>query len=186
MITGKGFIVGGEDAKTGEIPFMVLLGYKRGGSKNDGIEYQCGGALINKYILHNSVPNLKLNNVFSSRRYVLTAAHCLDGAYPIAEVRLGVTDLNNEEGKETHQRIKITEADTIVHEKWRGNVDKDSVIRDGYDIMLIRLPEPAVLETENPDYLTRPACLPFREINKQTYVYITFISSSVQNFYFDN
>ena len=98
----------------------------------------------------------------------MTAAHCLDGAYPIAEVRLGVTDLNNKEGKETHQRIKITEADTIVHEKWRGNVDKDSIIRDGYDIMLIRLPEPAILETENPDYLTRPACLPFREINKQT------------------
>lgn len=99
----------------------------------------------------------------------MTAAHCL-GADPIAEVRLGVTDLNNVGGKETHQRIKITEADTIVHEKWRGDVDHDSIIRDGYDIMLIRLPEPAILATENPDYLTGPACLPFREINKQTYV----------------
>jgi len=146
----KGFIVGGEDAKTGELPFMVMLGYKKPGKRaNDGIEYQCGGALINK-------------------RYVLTAAHCLDGSDAIAEVRLGVTDLNNEEGKETHQRIKITEDDTIVHEKWRGDVDIDSIIRDGYDIMLIRLPEPAILETENSEYLTRPACLPFREINKQT------------------
>ena len=64
MFTGKGFIVGGEDAKTGELPFMVLLGYKRGGSYNDGIEYQCGGALINKYVLHYSVPNLKLKMYF--------------------------------------------------------------------------------------------------------------------------
>ena len=106
----------------------------------------------------------------------MTAAHCLDGAFPIAEVRLGVTDLNNEEGKETHQRIKITEADTIVHEKWRGKENAHY----GYDIMLIRLPEPAIIETENPEYLTRPVCLPFREINKQTYVCITFISTMLQ------
>ena len=61
MLTGSGFIVGGEDAKTGEIPFMVLLGYQRGGSKNDGIEYQCGGALINKYVLQNSDPNHRIH-----------------------------------------------------------------------------------------------------------------------------
>ena len=63
MIIGKGFIVGGEDAKTGELPFMVLLGYKKPGKRaNDGIEYQCGGALINKYVLHNSVQNMKDNS----------------------------------------------------------------------------------------------------------------------------
>ena len=106
----------------------------------------------------------------------MTAAHCLDTSDAIAEVRLGVTDLNNEKGEETHQRIKITEADTIVHEEWEGKTNKDSIIRKGYDIMLIRLPEPAILETDDDRYLTRPACLPFREINKKPYVCITFIS----------
>ena len=63
IIIGKGFIVGGEDAKTGELPFMVMLGYKKPGKRaNDGIEYQCGGALINKYVLHNSVQNMKDNS----------------------------------------------------------------------------------------------------------------------------
>ena len=49
MVSASGFIVGGKIAKTAEIPFMALLGYNVGGSKNDGIEYQCGGSLINKY-----------------------------------------------------------------------------------------------------------------------------------------
>ena len=94
----------------------------------------------------------------------MTAAHCLDGNFDIAEVRLGVTDLNNEDGKEKHQKIKISKADTIVHEKWRGNVDKDSIVKEGYDIMLIRLPEPAITIEDNPKSLVRPACLPFDEI----------------------
>ena len=97
----------------------------------------------------------------------MSAAHCLDAGFPIAEVRLGVTDLNNEEGKEKHQRIKVSNADTIVHEKWRGDVSEASIYRDGYDIMLIRLPEPAKINDEESDYLIRPICLPFEEISKR-------------------
>ena len=108
----------------------------------------------------------------SSRCYVLSAAHCLDGAYDIAEVRLGVTDLNNEKGIEKHQRIEISVADTIVHEKWRGSEDIDSVLRDGYDIMLIRLPKKAITINDNPDYLIRPACLPFEEIMEIGYAFL--------------
>ena len=108
--------------------------------------------------------------MISSRRYVLSAAQCLEGPYDIAEVSLGVTDLNNEKGIEKHQRIEISQADTIVHEKWRGNVDQDSIIKEGYDIMLIRLPKKAITIDDNPDYLIRPACLPFEEIMRTGYV----------------
>ena len=45
-------VVGGEGAKTGEFPFMALLGYRiPNKTENGGIEYQCGGALINKYAI---------------------------------------------------------------------------------------------------------------------------------------
>ena len=57
----EGQIVGGEETKEGELPFMALLGYvnKRGGG-ND-IKFKCGGTLINRQILINSFL-IKLNN----------------------------------------------------------------------------------------------------------------------------
>ena len=47
----EGQIVGGEETKEGELPFMALLGYvnKRGGG-ND-IKFKCGGTLINRQIV---------------------------------------------------------------------------------------------------------------------------------------
>lgn len=52
-------IVGGENAKEGEFPYMALLGKKivRRGKIID--HFSCGGSIINKW-------------------YILTAAHCLD------------------------------------------------------------------------------------------------------------
>ena len=90
----------------------------------------------------------------------------------ITEVWLGVTDFDNERGKERHQIIKISEADVIVHENWRGNEDTDSIVRDGYDIALIRLPEKAITVDDDSDYLIRPACLPFDEIMEIGYVFL--------------
>ncbi len=51
-----GSLIGGERARLGEFPFMVLIGYLIRGN----VYYTCGGSLIN-------------------RHYVLTAAHCIDG-----------------------------------------------------------------------------------------------------------
>ena len=42
----EGQIVGGKEAKIGELPFMALLGYRKPGL---GIAYQCGGTLINRF-----------------------------------------------------------------------------------------------------------------------------------------
>ena len=42
----EGQIVGGKEAKIGELPFMALLGYRKPGL---GIVYQCGGTLINRF-----------------------------------------------------------------------------------------------------------------------------------------
>ena len=81
----------------------------------------------------------------------MTAAHCLNGYYELAEVRLGLTDLNNKEGKVKHQRIKISKNDAIVHEDWDGS-NSDKVIREGYDIMLIRLPELAITNDVDSSY----------------------------------
>ena len=59
----SGFIVGGEDTRIGEFPFMALLGLNE---TRQGFKFICGGTLINKW-------------------YVLSAAHCGEVDY----VRLG-------------------------------------------------------------------------------------------------
>ena len=48
----EGQIVGGKEAKIGELPFMALLGYRKPGL---GIAYQCGGTLINRYVTFSKV-----------------------------------------------------------------------------------------------------------------------------------
>lgn len=53
-LTGR--ITHGEEAKDGDAPFMVRVYAYRG----DGVYTVCGGSIIHK-------------------KYVLTAAHCLDG-----------------------------------------------------------------------------------------------------------
>lgn len=52
-------ILGGEETGLSEFPWLALLQYKKNNGR--GFTFACGGSLI-------------------SRRYVLTAAHCVKGA----------------------------------------------------------------------------------------------------------
>ena len=74
----EGQIVGGEETKEGELPFMALLGYvnKRGGG-ND-IKFKCGGTLINRQIFINSFQS-RLKNIctyFSSCLFQEVRSYC--------------------------------------------------------------------------------------------------------------
>ena len=53
-------VIGGTETHPGNPNYMALIGYNRG----YGVEYQCGGSLINQW-------------------YVLTAAHCVYEMYPV-------------------------------------------------------------------------------------------------------
>ncbi|XP_076668155.1 ovochymase-2 [Andrena cerasifolii] len=100
-------IFGGVDARAGEFPYMVALGYtnKEIGVDASPIKYTCGGSLI-------------------SSEHVLTAAHCvnnIDDRVPV-EVRLGNVNINS---NESTQRIPIS--DIISHPQYRRNTNYNDV-----------------------------------------------------------
>jgi len=128
--TKAGQIVGGDDAKLGEYPFIAILGYRPIKKKARDIYFNCGGSLIN-------------------RRYVLTAAHCFDneGKYNnIAIVRIGELNLNEERDcRRCEEAIDYQvqfNPDVTLHEEWNS-----SNVKNANDIALIRLPSP--VDTDN-------------------------------------
>ncbi|XP_058453523.1 CLIP domain-containing serine protease B10-like [Malaya genurostris] len=134
-------IYGGESTSLEEFPWYALLEYV---TKKGERVFECGGSLINK-------------------RYVLTAAHCLDNVKLddgeiFANVRLGehntATDVDCEEDdgevtcSDPPQNIGFEEV--IVHPRY-SKVDQNQ----HHDIALVRLDRDATLSK----YVT-PICLP--------------------------
>jgi len=124
---GKERIVGGHEAAENEWPWQVALFI------DDA--WFCGGSLI-------------------SDEYVMTAAHCADGA-SYFDIMAGA---HNVRASSEPHRVEITSYEGFTHPDW------DSDTLEG-DIALVRLPE----KIEFNDYI-RPACLPPAEDADNGYV----------------
>merc|ERR1719452_15371 len=120
-------IVGGHEAGENQWPWQVALFI------DDA--WFCGGSLI-------------------SDEYVMTAAHCADGA-SYFNILAGAHDVRA--SSEPH-RVEITSYEGFTHPNWDPNTLEN-------DIALVRLPE----KIEFNDYI-RPACLPPAEDESNDYV----------------
>jgi len=112
-------IVGGQEANPHQFPWLVALFVH----SNEG-DWFCSASLI-------------------SKDWVLTAAHCADGALS-ARVFIGAHNVDNPEP----EALEIEATEFIVHEKW-------SFENLHNDLALIHLPEPAPLSDT-----VRTSCLP--------------------------
>merc|ERR1719384_1137702 len=110
-------IVGGEEAAEHQFPWIVALFI-------DDM-YFCGGAVLNE-------------------NYVLTAAHCADGAFYF-DVWAGAHNVR--ESSEPH-RVEITSFNGFTHPDWDSNTLSN-------DLALVELPSPIDFN----DYI-KPSCLP--------------------------
>ena len=97
------------------------------------------------------------------RRYVVSAANCQSADHPIVEVVIGQTDLSKDPECEEcapAQKFNITIEDVVIHKDW----DKNSVVTEANDILLIRLPELAMTFNEDKKYRVMPVCLKYKDV----------------------
>uniref|UniRef100_A0A1Y1L107 CLIP domain-containing serine protease n=1 Tax=Photinus pyralis TaxID=7054 RepID=A0A1Y1L107_PHOPY len=143
-------IVGGQVAELDEFPWMALIEYR----KPSGSGFHCGGVLI-------------------SKRYILTAAHCVKGrdlpkTWQISNVRLG--EYNTQTAKDcipqsgyeycSDPPLDVAVSEVVVHEMY------DPFDQNQYhDIALLRLEYDVQFTT-----FIKPICLPTSEKLQGNYV----------------
>ncbi|KAK1175677.1 chymotrypsin-like elastase family member 1 [Acipenser oxyrinchus oxyrinchus] len=108
----EGRVVGGDEARPNSWPWQISLQYNSGGS----YYHTCGGTLI-------------------KRRWVMTAAHCVDRGMTLRVV-VGDHKLFAHEGAEQYIAVQ----QVIIHPYWNNNN-----IAAGFDIALLKLSQDAVL-----------------------------------------
>ncbi|KAK9294181.1 hypothetical protein QLX08_011110 [Tetragonisca angustula] len=125
----------GTEAKPGEFPYVVALGYKDGLKNLSSISYSCGGSLI-------------------SVEHVLTAAHCVSNVYEQVptEVRLGNESMDS--NATNVQRIPIS--DIISHPKYKRSASYNDVaiLKLKTKVLLSSLVQPVCLQTQSLNPLT--------------------------------
>ncbi|XP_045461321.1 CLIP domain-containing serine protease 2-like [Harmonia axyridis] len=140
-------IFGGEKAELDEFPWMALIEYEK---PNRHRGFYCGGVLI-------------------SKRYVLTASHCLKGkdlpkTWKLVSVRLGEYDteqdrdcVNNGFNTEcSDPTVNVPVEERIAHEKY-----DPTDLNQYHDIALLRL----IRDVQYTNYI-KPICLPLAEEEK--------------------
>ncbi|XP_065204629.1 venom protease-like [Planococcus citri] len=133
-------IVGGQNSSLGDWPWIVAIGYRR--PSNPNTLWECGGSLI-------------------SDRWVITAAHCIEGigSLVLTTARMGDLHLDDlvEDGA-SHVDIAIEKS--FVHPQYSSTMNVN-------DIALLRLKTPVTF-TKN----LRPICILTKEDYKKDDFYV--------------
>lgn len=126
-------ILDGEDAKLGEFPHMVALGYKT--IDIGEIKWSCGGTLI-------------------SDRYVLTAAHCIINSEnnPPVKAKMGMINITATHKEDMVQEFDIENITVYPDYNWKRKTNDIALIKLNAAVNFTEYVHPACVydKTDNP------------------------------------